>query len=82
MFHSYEATFHGPLFVGEVEKAGERSRTADLIITNDLLYQLSYASKMWTIILDVFYPRHTTGRVRHDLWRKLSYASMFFIKSQ
>jgi hypothetical protein len=30
-------------FTGGVEKAGRRIRTDDLLITNQLLYQLSYA---------------------------------------
>jgi hypothetical protein len=28
--------------------AGSRTRTDDLLITNQLLYQLSYAGKAWT----------------------------------
>jgi hypothetical protein len=33
---------YGRQFKGEEKRATERSRTADLIITSELLYQLSY----------------------------------------
>ena len=39
------------LKTGELSKefgAGGRTRTDDLLITNQLLYQLSYAGKAWT----------------------------------
>ena len=32
-----------------MEKAGSRIRTDDLLITNQLLYQLSYAGVFWGI---------------------------------
>ena len=34
----------GQIFIGELHGAGVRNRTADLLITSELLYQLSYTS--------------------------------------
>ena len=33
------------MMLGGYQKASDRSRTRDLLITNQLLYQLSYASE-------------------------------------
>jgi hypothetical protein len=36
---------NGQAFQSKIEKAGSRIRTDDLLITNQLLYQLSYAGE-------------------------------------
>ena len=38
-------------FYSSIKQAGSRIRTDDLLITNQLLYQLSYAGAIWLRIL-------------------------------
>ena len=43
----------GPFFLGCVVGAGEMNRTPDLLITNELLYRLSYTGNRSWIIASV-----------------------------
>jgi hypothetical protein len=50
------------LQISTKQRADERTRTADLLITSELLYQLSYVGLIWALSISQGYPAFTLER--------------------